>query len=175
MEMIRPSRSVLQRCFPWSFVLQFYPVFGSFQPTTHTIRPHEYITYKRICFVQREPMSGAHNSTLDGQASVSPDGVHLRAVVDFKSTPSFNAGTNPRTATRCLERMSLEGAYRIRLADQGLIQPFSETGLRRDSGDGQTGVGLEMGGGARLSLPSAGVQFTGHGKVLVLHGGDIDE
>ena len=33
----------------------------------------------------------------------------------------------------------------------------------------------EMGGGARLSLPSAGVQFTGHGKVIVLHGGDIGE
>ncbi|MXW15905.1 MAG: hypothetical protein F4120_11205 [Rhodothermaceae bacterium] len=72
-------------------------------------------------------------------------------------------------------QMSLEGAYRIRLADQGLIQPFAEAGLRGDSGDGQTGVGLEMGGGARLSLPSAGIQFTGRGQVLVLHGRDIDE
>ena len=32
-----------------------------------------------------------------------------------------------------------------------------------------------MGGGARLSLPSSGIQITGRGQVLVLHGGDIDE
>ena len=72
-------------------------------------------------------------------------------------------------------QMSLEGAYRIRLADQGLLQPFAEAGLRGDIGDGQTGVGLEMGGGARLSLPSSGIQVTGRGQVLVLHGGDVDE
>ena len=72
-------------------------------------------------------------------------------------------------------QMSLEGAYRIRLADRGLLQPFVESGLRNDGGDGQTGTGLEMGGGARLSLPSAGLQITGRGQVLVLHGGDIDE
>ena len=69
----------------------------------------------------------------------------------------------------------LEGAYRIRLTDRGLLQPFVETGLRSDGGDGQTGTGLEMGGGARLSLPSAGLQITGRGQVLVLHGGNIDE
>ena len=72
-------------------------------------------------------------------------------------------------------QMSLEGAYRIRLADQGLLQPFAEAGLRGDGGDGQTGIGLEMGGGARLSLPSAGLQITGRGQALVLHRGDIDE
>ncbi len=72
-------------------------------------------------------------------------------------------------------QMSLEGAYRIRLADRGLLQPFIETGLRGDGGDGQTGAGLEMGGGARLSLPSAGLQITGRGQVLVLHGGNIGE
>ena len=72
-------------------------------------------------------------------------------------------------------QMSLEGAYRIRLADRGLLQPFIETGLRGDGGDGQTGAGLEMGGGARLSLPSAGLQITGRGQVLVLHGGEINE
>lgn len=69
----------------------------------------------------------------------------------------------------------LEGAYRIRLADRGLLQPFVETGLRSDGGDGQTGAGLKMGGGARLSLPSAGLQITGRGQVLVLHEGNIDE
>lgn len=72
-------------------------------------------------------------------------------------------------------QMSLQGAYRIRLADRGLLQPFIETGLRNDSGDGHTGAGLKMSGGARLSLPSAGLRVAGHGHVLVLHGANIDE
>jgi len=70
---------------------------------------------------------------------------------------------------------SLEGAYQIHLPDQGLFQPFVETGLRGDLGDGQTGAGLEMGGGVRLSVPSMGLRITGRGHVLVLHGKNINE
>ncbi|MCY4204187.1 MAG: hypothetical protein OXE92_00490 [Bacteroidetes bacterium] len=72
-------------------------------------------------------------------------------------------------------QVSLEGAYQIRMASQGMFQPFIETGLRGDLGDGQTGTGLEMGGGVRLFLPSVGLRMAGHGHVLVLHGGDINE
>ena len=72
-------------------------------------------------------------------------------------------------------QMSLEGAYRIGLASNGMLQPFIEAGLRGDGGDGQTGLGLELGGGARLALPSAGLRFTGQGRALVAHGGNIDE
>ena len=46
---------------------------------------------------------------------------------------------------------------------------------RVDGGDGQTGAGLEMGGGARLVLPSTGLRFTGKGRVLVAHKGNVDE
>ncbi len=72
-------------------------------------------------------------------------------------------------------QISVEGSYRIPLADLGLLQPFVETGLRRDGGDGQTGAGLEMAGGARFSLPSAGLRIAGRGHVLVLHGGNMQE
>ena len=72
-------------------------------------------------------------------------------------------------------QVSLEGAYQIRLANQGSLKPFVETGLRGDGGDGQTGAGLEVGGGARLSIPSLGLRVTGQGHVLVLHGGNINE
>lgn len=72
-------------------------------------------------------------------------------------------------------QMSFEGAYRIGLASNGMFQPFIEAGMRGDGGDGQTGLGLELGGGARLALPSAGLRFTGQGRALVAHKGNIDE
>ena len=72
-------------------------------------------------------------------------------------------------------QMSFEGAYRIGLASNGMFQPFVEAGVRGDGGDGQTGAGLEMGGGARLVLPSTGLRFTGKGRVLVAHKGNVDE
>jgi len=72
-------------------------------------------------------------------------------------------------------QMSFEGAYRIGLASKGMFQPFVEAGVRGDGGDGQTGAGLEMGGGTRLALPSAGLRFTGQGRVLVAHKGNVDE
>lgn len=72
-------------------------------------------------------------------------------------------------------QMSFEGAYRIGLASKGVFQPFIEAGMRGDGGDGQTGLGLELGGGARLALPSAGLRFTGQGRALVAHKGNIDE
>ena len=72
-------------------------------------------------------------------------------------------------------QMSFEGAYSIGLASKGMFQPFIEAGMRGDGGDGQTGLGLELGGGARLALPSAGLRFTGQGRALVAHKGNIDE
>lgn len=72
-------------------------------------------------------------------------------------------------------QMSFEGAYRIGLASKGMFQPFIEAGMRGDGGDGQTGLGVELGGGARLALPSAGLRFTGQGRALVAHKGNIDE
>ena len=72
-------------------------------------------------------------------------------------------------------QMSFEGAYRIGLASTGMFQPFIEAGMRGDGGDGQTGLGLELGGGARLALPSVGLRFTGQGRALVAHKGNIDE
>ncbi len=72
-------------------------------------------------------------------------------------------------------QLSLEAAYRIRTRRQGMIQPFLETGLRGDGGDGQTGTGMDLGGGARLLLPSYGLQLSGHANVLVTHGGNVNE
>ena len=72
-------------------------------------------------------------------------------------------------------QLSVEGSYHIRLDQNGTLQPFVEAGMRGDGGDGDTGAGLEMGGGARLSLPAIGLRIQGHGHALVIHGSDINE
>ena len=72
-------------------------------------------------------------------------------------------------------QMSIGGAHSIGLASKGMFQPFIEAGMRGDERDGQTGLGLELRGGARLALPSAGLRFTGQGRALVARKGNIDE
>lgn len=72
-------------------------------------------------------------------------------------------------------QLSVEGAYKISFDRNGMLQPFVEAGMRGDGGDGDTGAGLEMGGGARLSLPAIGLRVQGHGHILVVHGSNINE
>jgi len=69
----------------------------------------------------------------------------------------------------------VEGAYGMDVDNLGTFEPFIETGLRGDGGDGLTGAGVEMGGGTRLDLHSIGLQIIAHGHVLILHGSDVNE
>ncbi len=72
-------------------------------------------------------------------------------------------------------QVSVEGAYAMDLHNLGTLEPFIETGLRGDGGDGLTGAGIEMGGGTRLDLNSVGLQIQVQGHVLALHGADVSE
>ncbi len=122
---------------------------------------------------------GAFATGIDLELITTPDGISLAvkgAAWGGQMDLHENAGRIRELDLGVYRfQLSLEGAYRIELANQGMFQPFVETGLRGDGGDGQTGPGLEIGGGARLSLPSAGLHITGRGQVLVLHGSTIDE
>ena len=72
-------------------------------------------------------------------------------------------------------RLALEGAYR-KVTDSGsMVSPFLELGLRSDGGDGQTGTGLELGGGVRYASASSGLKLEGRGRTLLIHGADIQE
>ncbi len=53
--------------------------------------------------------------------------------------------------------------------------PWGELGLRHDAGDGETGAGLEMGGGLRYRHPGAGFTAEGQARWLAMHEGTIDE
>ena len=48
-------------------------------------------------------------------------------------------------------------------------------GARWDGGDGETGTGMELGGGLEWTLPSRGPSVEARGRTLEAHGGDMEE
>ena len=76
--------------------------------------------------------------------------------------PSF------RTNTRRL-RLALEGSQRHVSASGGVLAPSLEVGLRRDTGDAETGFGLDLGIGLAYTAPALGLTVEGRGRVLLVH------
>ena len=69
-------------------------------------------------------------------------------------------------------RIGLESSYLIASEDGGRITPKLEIGVRSDSGDAETGVGIELGGGFAWSAPELGIEMNIEGRTLVSHGSD---
>ena len=67
-------------------------------------------------------------------------------------------------------RLALEGSHEQTLAWGGSLTPSLELGLRRDGGDGETGGGVEIGGGLRYRDPAIGLAVEGSGRVLAGQG-----
>ena len=72
-------------------------------------------------------------------------------------------------------RLALEGEQMRRLGDGSTLTPSLELALRRDGGDGETGQGMELGGGLAWTGPARRFTANIHGRTLAAHGGDIDE
>ena len=72
-------------------------------------------------------------------------------------------------------RLSLEGSHEQRLASGARLEPSVVVGVRHDSGDSETGTGIELGGGLRYIAPAAGLSLTGRGHVLVNGPGNYEE
>ena len=70
-------------------------------------------------------------------------------------------------------RLGLEGAWDRRLAWGGVLTPSLELGVRHDGGDGETGLGVELGGGLAWTDPALGLTVEGRGRALVMHRGDV--
>ena len=66
-------------------------------------------------------------------------------------------------------RFMLTGSHRFELADGRTLTPSLELGLRNDSGDAETGTGIELGGGVRYSDPGAGLTVEAKARGLVAH------
>ena len=71
-------------------------------------------------------------------------------------------------------RAALQGSRALSLGSGSSLVPSLEFGIRRDGGDGETGVGGELAGG--LSLASSfGLTLEARGRALLFHQGDARE
>ena len=67
-------------------------------------------------------------------------------------------------------RMAIESAHEQPLPTGGTLRPWAEVGLLHDGGDGETGVGLELGGGLRYQDQTKGLSAEAFGRRRMVHG-----
>ena len=63
----------------------------------------------------------------------------------------------------------MEGSYEYRFASGTWFNPLVEVALRHDGGDGETGTGVELGGGFLYENPNMGLSVSGRGRWLAAH------
>ena len=71
------------------------------------------------------------------------------------------------TVTRL--RLGLEASRPVRFGGEAVLTPSLEVGVRHDSGDAETGVGLDLGIGLALNDPKRGLQVEMRGRGLLAH------
>ena len=101
----------------------------------------------------------------------APLGVGSNLALTFSLTT--NDGDIDIDTTRV--RLALEASQKRITAGGGLYEPSLEIGARYDGGDGENGVGLEVGGGVQYSNPITRVTVEGRVRGLLGHSGDYEE
>ena len=85
-------------------------------------------------------------------------------------------GRSELTADVSRVRLMLETSKGYSLAGGEMVQPHARVGMRRDGGDVETGLGMEVGGGLTFLDPETGLTISVHGRTLVTHEqSDYDE
>ena len=100
----------------------------------------------------------------------------LKAEAAFtKAEVDGSATLESTTVNVSRQRLTLEGVFDQRLASGATLSPSLELGVRNDGGDGETGTGVETGGGLRYSDASSGLTIEGRARTLLSHSGDYEE
>ena len=73
------------------------------------------------------------------------------------------------------QRLTLEGSHAHRLASGATLAPSIEIGMRNDAGDGETGNGIEAGGGLRYADTASGLTIEGRARTLLVHSDEYEE
>ena len=72
-------------------------------------------------------------------------------------------------------RAALRGEGTLEVGGAGAtLMPSAELGVRWDGGDGETGLGLEVGGGLGYAAPGSGLRMDANGRTLLAHGGAVE-
>ena len=69
-------------------------------------------------------------------------------------------------------RLGLEASRAFPLSNGAALSPSLEVGLRQDSGDAETGFGMDLGAGLSWNDPEQGITATVKGRTLVSHGAE---
>ena len=72
-------------------------------------------------------------------------------------------------------RVAAEGARAFALSGGAAFTPSVELGMRLDGGDGETGAGMELGGGLDYAHPALGLSADVAGRVLLAHEGATED
>ena len=72
-------------------------------------------------------------------------------------------------------RAAIEASHAQHFAGGGSLKPSLEIGGRLDGGDGETGAGLEVGGGVTYADPGSGLTVAAGGRALVIRDGNYGE
>ena len=87
---------------------------------------------------------------------------------DAKTIQKLDVGVNQA-------RAAIEASHAQFFADGGSLKPSLEVGGRLDGGDGETGAGLEVGGGVAYADPGSGLTVAAGGRALVIRDGNYGE
>ena len=110
-------------------------------------------------------VSGAGPGVL-GPLTVDLKGEAWAARLEVEDNGDRIAGLAVRTHRL---RVSAEGARAFTLTGGGAFTPSVEVGVRLDGGDGETGAGVELGGGLDYAHPALGLSAHVSGRALLAH------
>ena len=120
----------------------------------------------------RMAAAGLRGTMLDGGA----DGLTLTGKTDALVVQtasgrgrSADDKLEPARATVTRLRLGVEANRPVGLGGGAVLTPSLEVGVRHDSGDAETGFGLDLGGGLALSDPKRGLQAELRGRGLLAH------
>ena len=106
---------------------------------------------------------GTTNLTVKGESAFTRAGLDGSGTIE---SMTLNASRH---------RLMLEGSHVQNLASGGTFTPSIEIGLRNDGGDGETGTGVEAGGGLRYDDRATGLTVGARARTLLSHSGDYEE
>ena len=121
--------------------------------------------------------AGLRGTLLDGGG----DGLTLTGKTDAlvvetasgRGTGADGGNLEPARAMVTRLRLGVEASHSLQLGNGGtILTPSMEVGLRHDGGDAETGFGLDLGAGLRLSDPMRGLEVEIRGRGLLSHESD---
>ena len=99
--------------------------------------------------------------------AVKTDAMIMRTASDAVSGTDGNLAGAEAEVTRL--RLGLEGSRPFLLADDSVLTPSMEIGLRHDGGDAETGFGADIGAGLAWADPKRGLGAGLRGRGLLTH------